>query len=76
MTGTPFWREVRAQAVAGSLVVSIAAILAGITYIAYTVPSQLDRVISNQTQFKERLDEVEKNVDSLQDRVTRVEAQR
>jgi hypothetical protein len=70
----PFWREVRAQAIAGTLVVVAASTLGGIAYLIHRVPSQLDRVIENQNQFRGRLEVMERTVDQHGDRIVRLEA--
>ena len=61
----PLWREVRAQVIAGTLVIVAASTLGGIGYLIHRVPTQLDRVIENQTTFRSRLDRLETRVDSL-----------
>jgi hypothetical protein len=76
MAPTPFWREVKAQAVAGTLVIVCTAICGGLGFLIYTVPRQLDQVLSNQTNFKGRLDDVERKVDDQGDRIIRLEARR
>jgi hypothetical protein len=68
------WREVKAQAIAGILVVVGASTLGGIGYLIHRVPSQLDRVIENQTQFRGRLEVMERTVDQQGDRIIRLEA--
>lgn len=73
-TPAPFWREVKAQAIAGTLVVVAASTLGGIAYLIHRVPSQLDRVIENQTQFRGRLEVMERTVDQHGDRIVRLEA--
>lgn len=75
-TPTPFWREVRAQAVAGTVVILVASIFGGIVYLVHTVPRQLDEVLSNQQQFKGRLETVERKVDDQGDRIIRLEVGR
>lgn len=70
----PFWREVKAQVIAGTLVVVAASTLGGIAYLIHRVPSQLDRVIENQTQFRGRLEAMERTVDLHGDRIVRLEA--
>lgn len=70
----PFWAEVRAQATAGTLVVVTGAILGGIVYLIHTVPTQLNQVLSNQGEFKGRLDTVERKVSDQGDRIIRLEA--
>lgn len=76
MAPTPnaFWQEVRAQATAGALIVTITAICGGIGYLIHTVPRQLDQVLDNQTQFKGRLDTVERRVQDQGERLIRLEA--
>lgn len=73
-TPNPFWQEVRAQATAGALIVTITAICGGIGYLIHTVPRQLDQVLDNQTQFKGRLDTVERRVQDQGERLIRLEA--
>ncbi len=68
------WREVRAQVIAGTLVVVAASTLGGIAYLIHRVPTQLDRVIENQTQFRGRLEVMERNVDQHGDRFIRLES--
>lgn len=73
-TPNPFWAEVRAQAIAGTLVVVTGAILGGIVYLVHTVPTQLNEVLRNQGDFKQRVDVLERN-DRMQDnRLVRLEA--
>ena len=76
MAPTPnlLWREVKAQAIAGTLVVVAASVLGGIAFLIYRVPSQLDRVLENQTAFKGRLDKLESEVDLHSERIIRLEA--
>jgi hypothetical protein len=71
---SPLWREVKAQAIAGTFVVVAASTLAGIGYLIHRVPTQLDRVIENQTQFRGRLEVMERVVDQHGDRIVRLEA--
>lgn len=75
-TPTPFWQEVRSQAIAGTLVVVTSAILGGIVYLVHTVPTQLNQVLGNQQSFRGRLESVEKKVDDQGDRIIRLEAVR
>lgn len=70
----PLWREVKAQAIAGTLIVVATSILGGIAYLIHRVPSQLDRVIENQTMFRGRLEKLETAVDAHGDRIIRLEA--
>lgn len=77
MAATPppnLWREVKAQAIAGTLVVVAASILGGIGYLIHRVPTQLDRVIENQTMFKGRLEILEREVDGHGERIVRLES--
>lgn len=76
MTTSPFWNEVKAQAAAGTLVIIIGSILAGIVYLIYTVPRQLDEVLDNQAQSKGRIDVLERKVDNQGERLIRLEAQK
>jgi hypothetical protein len=73
---SPFWREVKAQAVAGTLVILGAGVFGGIVYLVHTVPRQLDEVLSNQQQFKGRLETVERKVDDQGDRIIKLESER
>jgi hypothetical protein len=73
-TPNPFWAEVKAQAVAGSLVVVATATLAGLGFLIHTVPRQLDQVLDNQQIFRGRLDTVERKVENQGERIIRLEA--
>lgn len=75
-TPSPFWREVKAQAVAGTIVIVTGAILGGIIYLIHTVPNQLNQVLDNQQTFRGRLETVERKVDDQGDRIIRLEAKR
>lgn len=68
-----FWREVRAQAIAGTMVVVAASVLGGIGYLIHRVPAQLDRVLENQTLFRGRLEKLETEVDRHSERIIRLE---
>lgn len=72
-TPNTFWREVRAQAIAGTLVIVTGSILAGIVYLIHTVPTQLNQVLTNQQTFGGRLEAVEKKVEDQDDRIIRLE---
>jgi len=76
MTTSPFWSEVKAQAAAGTVVIIIGSILAGIVYLIHTVPRQLDEVLDNQAQSKGRIDVLERKVDNQGERLIRLEAQK
>lgn len=71
---SPFWQEVKAQAIAGTVVVVTGSILAGIVYLVHTVPSQLNQVLLNQQTFRGRLETVERKVDDQNGRIIRLEA--
>ena len=73
-TPSPFWQEVKAQAVAGTLVVVTGAIFAGIVYLVHTVPTQLNQVLEKQTAIQTRLETVEKKVDDQDNRIIRLES--
>lgn len=77
MATTPgFWREVRAQATAGAILISFGGIASGLGYLIHIVPRQLDKVIENQQLFKGRLDVVERKVNDQDDRLIRLESKR
>ena len=72
------WREVEQQVAAGLILAAVA----GIGYIAWTVPRQLDQIYQQQTDLSERAKGMEVMVvkqgealQSLDRRVTRLEAQ-
>lgn len=71
---SPFWQEVKAQAIAGTVVVVTGSILAGIVYLVHTVPTQLNQVLSNQQTFRGRLETVERDVKDHGNRIIRLEA--
>jgi hypothetical protein len=71
---SPFWREVKAQAIAGTLVIVIGGIFGGTVYLIHTVPTKLDEVLRNQTEFKGRLDSLEHEVEGHTERIIRLEA--
>ena len=70
-----FWAEVRAQALAGTAVITAAGIFGGVVYLTHTVPRQLDKVLENQTMFRSRLDDLERKVDVHSEKIIRLEAQ-
>jgi hypothetical protein len=72
------WREVIQQAAAWLVIGGIA----GIGWLSYHVPRQLDRILHNQQRFAEQSQEIDQRVDSLETtvkahdtRITRLEAQ-
>ena len=70
------WLEVKQEAIAVLLVVGAVSVVGGIGYIAYTVPHKLDRVISNQMEYKQRITDLEDEVKDHRDRITRLEVNR
>jgi hypothetical protein len=75
--GSPlFWPEVKAQAAAGLIVMAVGSTLAGVGYLIYTVPSRLDQVLSNQTEIKARIVQMENTDRNLERRVIILEAAR
>jgi len=81
-TGTPskapFWPEVGQQVAAGLIFLAVA----GIGYLGFTVPRQLDLVLENQKAIlgrqvatELRLEKVEGALNGIDRRVTRLEAQ-
>lgn len=75
--GSPlFWPEVKAQAAAGLIVLAVGSTLAGVGYLIYTVPSRLDLVLSNQSEIKTRMVQMEAMGRDLERRVIRLEADR
>ena len=76
--GRQFWREVEQQVAAGLILAAVA----GIGFIAWTVPRQLDQLLAGQRAITERaaamesrLGKAEQQIDSIDHRVTRMEAQ-
>lgn len=72
----PFWQEVKAQAIAGTLVIVVGGIFGGTIYLIHTVPSKLDEVLRNQGDLKGRLDRLEPRVEDQDNRIIRLEAGR
>lgn len=75
-SGSSFWRGVKQEAAAGLLVLLAGVGITGIGYLVYTVPSQLERVIQNQEQFKTRVDELENTVKDHDVRIIKLELRR
>ena len=73
---TSFWRAVKQEAIAGLVVLLAGGGITGIGYLVYTVPSQLDRVIQNQEQFKTRVGELEDTVKDHDVRIIKLEMRR
>lgn len=77
--GGGFWKEVEQQVAAGLILAAVA----GVAYIAYTVPRQLDQVLQKQEALTDRTKVIEAQLltlgtafDGLDRRVTRLEAGR
>ena len=73
----PFWREVEQQVAAGLILLAVA----GIGYIGFTVPRQLDLVLENQKAVlsrqlaaEGRLEKIEGSITVIDRRVTRLES--
>ena len=77
------WREVLQQVAAWGILAAVS----GVAYISYTVPSSLDQIKAGQKANAERAAErdalmdrrvttLETNVDGIDARVTRIEAQK
>lgn len=73
---TSFWRAVKQEAIAGLVVLLAGGAITGIGYLVYTVPSQLERVIQNQEQFKARVGELEDTVKDHDVRIIKLELRR
>jgi predicted PurR-regulated permease PerM len=71
-----FWRGVKQEAAAGLVVLLAGGAITGIGYLVYTVPSQLERVIQNQEQFKARVGELEDTVKDHDVRIIKLELRR
>lgn len=67
--GIGFWREVKQEAIAGLIVAGAVAGCGGIIYLVYTVPSRLDQVLQNQSDFKET---IRRHQDQLADHDRRI----
>jgi len=70
---TSFWRAVKQEAIAGLVVILAGGAITGIGYLVYTVPSQLERVIQNQEQFKTRVSQLEDTVKDHDVRIIKLE---
>ena len=75
--GRQFWREVEQQVAAGLILAAVA----GIGFIAWTVPRQLDQLLAGQkaiaeraTAMERRLTQAEDDIQGLGIRVTRIES--
>jgi len=68
-----FWRGVKQEAAAGLVVLLAGGAITGIGYLVYTVPSQLERVIQNQEQFKTRVSQLEDTVKDHDVRIIKLE---
>jgi hypothetical protein len=77
--GRQFWLDVEQQVAAGLILAAVA----GVGFLAWTVPRQLDLILANQKAIFERaaaievrLDRAEGNIQGLDHRITRMEARR
>ena len=75
--GRQFWREVEQQVAAGLILAAVA----GIGFIAWTVPRQLDQLLAGQKAIAERATAMERRITQAEDeihglgiRVTRIES--
>ena len=75
--GRQFWREVEQQVAAGLILAAVA----GIGFLVWTLPRQLDAILANQKTIAERaaqldvrMGEAEQQIDSIDSRVTTLEA--
>jgi len=67
---------VKQEAAAGLVVLLAGGAITGIGYLVYTVPSQLERVIQNQEQFKNRVSQLEDTVKDHDVRIIKLELRR
>ncbi|MEI6032430.1 MAG: hypothetical protein WCQ20_14900 [Synechococcaceae cyanobacterium ELA739] len=72
-----FWQQALAQAAAGLII----AAAAGVGYLCWSIPRQLDLVLQNQKTFGDRFDQLgarvsraEDQIQGLDTRVTKIEA--
>jgi cell division protein FtsB len=75
--GRQFWREVEQQVAAGLILAAVA----GIGFLVWTLPRQLDAILANQKTIAERaaqldvrMGKAEQQIDSIDSRVTTLEA--
>ena len=75
--GRQFWREVEQQVAAGLILAAVG----GIAFLVWTLPRQLDAILSNQktiseraTVIERRVTQVEEDVQGIGNRVTRLES--
>jgi hypothetical protein len=75
--GRQFWREVEQQVAAGLILAAVA----GIGFLVWTLPRQLDAILANQKTIAERaaqldvrMGKAEQELDSIDSRVTTLEA--
>jgi hypothetical protein len=76
--GRQFWREVEQQVAAGLILAAVG----GIAFLVWTLPRQLDAILSNQrliseraTVIERRVTQVEEDIQGIGNRVTRLESQ-
>lgn len=68
-----FWQGVKQEALAGFITLSAGAAIAGIGYIAYTVPTKLDHVLKNQEEYLVRIVRLENQNDNQEVRLIKLE---
>lgn len=71
-----FWHGVKQEALAGFITLAAGAAIAGIGYIAYTVPTKLDHVLRNQEEYLGRIITLENQNDSQEVRIIKLELKR
>lgn len=71
-----FWHGVKQEALAGFITLAAGAAIAGIGYIAYTVPTKLDHVLKNQEEYLGRIITLENQNDSQEVRIIKLELKR
>lgn len=69
-----FWQRVKVQAFADGAAITMAAVVGGMVYIVYTVPSMLREVIENQKTIITRQNDNRRIIDSHSERIVRLEA--
>ena len=75
--GRQFWREVEQQVAAGLILAAVG----GIAFLVWTLPRQLDAILSNQktiseraTVIERRVTQAEEEIQGIGNRVTRLES--
>lgn len=65
----PFWDDVKRNVAAWLIITGIA----GVGYMAVSIPSRMDRIILNQDAFREDVRGLQNDVGSLKERITALE---